>query len=397
MNHQRERIPSYRFHKASGQAIVTLDGRDHYLGAHESDESRAKYRRLIRRYLADGRTPNTVSTSHEYRIAELCRDCLDFAERTYRDLDGNLTTTPMSVRYGLRALFEFAADVEVEAFGPRMLTELRDSLASSGLSRTTVNDRLGVIRRAFKWAVAEERVGPSVCHAISTVGGLRRGRSAAREPDPVRPVPEEDIRTALPFMPPTVRAMVELQLLTGARPGEIVLLRAYEIDRTGKVWVFSPSRHKSTWREHHREVYLGPRAQSILATWLRRAAPDAYVFSPRESERMRREALHARRKTPLWPSHLASQARRKDARSRQRLADRYDVTTYRRSITRACQRARVAPWSPNRLRHNSATQLRREYGRDVAKAVLGHRLVETTQIYAEVDRKRAMDTIGEVG
>lgn len=36
MTHQRERIPSYRLHKASGQAVVTLDGRDHYLGVHDS-------------------------------------------------------------------------------------------------------------------------------------------------------------------------------------------------------------------------------------------------------------------------------------------------------------------------------------------------------------------------
>ena len=26
--------PSYRFHKASGQAIVTIDGRDYHLGTH---------------------------------------------------------------------------------------------------------------------------------------------------------------------------------------------------------------------------------------------------------------------------------------------------------------------------------------------------------------------------
>lgn len=40
-------IPKYSHHKASGQAIVRIDGLDHYLGPHDTDESRAKYDRLI--------------------------------------------------------------------------------------------------------------------------------------------------------------------------------------------------------------------------------------------------------------------------------------------------------------------------------------------------------------
>ena len=39
--------PSYRLHKPSGQAIVTLSGKMHYLGEHESPESHQAYERLI--------------------------------------------------------------------------------------------------------------------------------------------------------------------------------------------------------------------------------------------------------------------------------------------------------------------------------------------------------------
>jgi hypothetical protein len=39
--------PSYRHHKPSGQAVVTLDGRDFHLGRPGSPESRAEYDRLI--------------------------------------------------------------------------------------------------------------------------------------------------------------------------------------------------------------------------------------------------------------------------------------------------------------------------------------------------------------
>ncbi len=39
-----KKIPSYRLHKRSGQAVVTLNGRDHYLGEHNSQGSKDVYR-----------------------------------------------------------------------------------------------------------------------------------------------------------------------------------------------------------------------------------------------------------------------------------------------------------------------------------------------------------------
>jgi hypothetical protein len=41
------RNPSYRYHKARNCAVVTVDGRDHYLGKYDSPESWEKYHRLI--------------------------------------------------------------------------------------------------------------------------------------------------------------------------------------------------------------------------------------------------------------------------------------------------------------------------------------------------------------
>ena len=50
------RIPTYRHHKARDLAVVTIKGRDHYLGKYDSEQSRQKYDRLIRAWLASGRT-----------------------------------------------------------------------------------------------------------------------------------------------------------------------------------------------------------------------------------------------------------------------------------------------------------------------------------------------------
>jgi len=48
-------VPSYRLHKQSRQAIVTLSGRDVLLGRHGTRESREKYNRVIAEWLAAGR------------------------------------------------------------------------------------------------------------------------------------------------------------------------------------------------------------------------------------------------------------------------------------------------------------------------------------------------------
>ena len=45
----------YRKHKASGQAIVTLNGKDNYLGTHGTAASKREYDRLISEWLANGR------------------------------------------------------------------------------------------------------------------------------------------------------------------------------------------------------------------------------------------------------------------------------------------------------------------------------------------------------
>ena len=49
------RVPKYRRHRASGQAVVTLSGRDHYLGPYGCPESCSRYTEAVGRWLANGR------------------------------------------------------------------------------------------------------------------------------------------------------------------------------------------------------------------------------------------------------------------------------------------------------------------------------------------------------
>jgi hypothetical protein len=49
------------------------------------------------------------------------------------------------------------------------------------------------------------------------------------------------------------------------------------------------------------------------------------------------------------------------------------------------------------LRHNAATAIRRKYGLEAAKLILGHQSMATTEIYAEKDLAKAIDIVQELG
>ena len=52
---RRKKLPKYRLHRPSGQAVVTLSGRDFYLGAYDSEVSRVERDRLVAEWLVNGR------------------------------------------------------------------------------------------------------------------------------------------------------------------------------------------------------------------------------------------------------------------------------------------------------------------------------------------------------
>jgi integrase len=108
------------------------------------------------------------------------------------------------------------------------------------------------------------------------VRGLRKGRSDARETPKVLPVPVNDVYAVVPHLPPTVAAMVQLQLLCGARPQEVTTIRPSEITDLGNgVCYYHPHAHKMEHMDRDKVIVLGPKACEILRPWLDRD-PCAY-------------------------------------------------------------------------------------------------------------------------
>jgi integrase len=282
-------------------------------------------------------------------------------------------------------------------FGPKCLKAVRVKMLDKGWARGYVNHQINRVRRMFRWATEEELIDAGVSHALQAVRGLRKGLPGVRESKRVRPAPKASIKAVLSVVPAIVRAMILFQYWTGCRPSEACRLKPRRINQVGEVWVYRPGKHKTAHCGKKRRIFIGPRAQKLLKPWLEGLAPDAYVFSPKRSEAIRNAARRAERKTPLWQSHLNNQERKRKANPARPKRSRYDVASYRRAITRACKKAEVVSWAPNQLRHNAATRLRRKYGIEAARTVLGHSTAFTTEIYAEKDIKKArsiMETDG---
>jgi integrase len=284
-----------------------------------------------------------------------------------------------------------------------------ESRAGTTVARGVVNNRVGRIKRVFKWAVAEELVPPSVHHGLQAVGGLRFGRSEARETEPVKPAAEEHVLALLPFVAPPVAAMIQLQWLTGMRSCELVIMRPCDIDMTGDVWIYEAYDHKNRWRGHRKLVALGPRAQAIIRPFLDRDK-EAFLFSPREAEawRLARRPVHYKpaRKTPIYPSELKAREKAKQARRRRKpkrpKRDHYDTASYRRAIVYGLNKARkggveISHWHPHQLRHSCGTETRKRYGVEGAQIALGHARADVTQVYAEKNLELAKRIARETG
>jgi integrase len=139
-------------------------------------------------------------------------------------------------------------------------------------------------------------------------------------------------------------------------------------------------------------ILIGPQAQAVLAPYLDRD-PQAYCFSPAESEKIRIAARRQLRRTKVQPSQL----NRSKPRARRKPGDVYSRVSYMRAIRRGCDRAGVPRWCPNQLRHLAATKLRAKYGLEAAQVILGHKKADVTQIYTARDLAKATEIMAQAG
>ncbi len=392
-----KKIPSYRLHKATGQAVVVLNGKYHYLGLHGSEASQANYKRTVAEWLQRGTvaadlpspaTALTQSATLELSVNELILGYLKYCDVYYQRSPSEIPKIKLALR-GLRSLYGQTLACQ---FGPLALKAIQSHLAET-LSRRSVNSRIDIIRRLFKWATSNELIPVTVHQSIMTVDGLRKGRSKAKESKKVLPVPDDIVEKTLEFVGYHVAGMIRFQRLTGARSGEVCTMRPCDIDRSGEIWEYRPARHKTGYLDYERIVPIGKKAQELLKPYLADCKPDETVFSPRKSMAFRYRELRRNRKSKVQPSQIS--------RAKYKLSDRfknfYGPKSYYRAVRFAAERAKVPHWFPHQLRHALATEIRKSHGIEAARAVLGQQHLSVTEIYAQQDATQASQVMKDMG
>jgi integrase len=422
MARPRLSVPTYRKH-STGRAVIsvyTAQGtRTEILlpGEHGSRESKEEYARILRRLEAnDGRMPaDKVVRDRDITIAELVLKFMAHAETYYVDpVTKEPTSEIAALGAAVRPLVRMYATTLAVEFGPLALQTLRSAMIDGswltdqerahcaktmrpiGLARTTCNKNVNRIKLVFKWAASMELVPNSTYQSLTTVAGLRRGRSAARETAPVAPVASGIVEITLPKLPPTVRDMVKILLFTGMRCGELCIMRKCDVDQSGTIWIYRPQRHKGVWRGKERAIAIGPRAQEIIERYLV-SETDSYLFSPKVQDELIRGQKRANRKTPLYRSHIARLSQNRQQFGKRRPSDRFTPGAINRAIRRACKRAGVAHWHVHQLRHSASLVFSRELGLEAARAALGHASVDMSAMYAGHDLQRAKEVAAKLG
>src|SRR5437773_5200905 len=155
---------------------------------------------------------------------------------------------------------------------------------------------------------AQDLIEPELHARLKHVEGLAKGRTLAKESEAIRPVQQEHIDEVLLRVNEQIAAMIQLQLFTGARPGEVVIVRTGDIDRSGAVWLYTPRSHKTEHFGCDRTIFLGPRAQAIVAPFLK-MDPQRFLFSPADAETNRRAELRGQRRsrTATHPAQTESE------------------------------------------------------------------------------------------
>jgi len=378
------------------QAFSWYKGRRYYHGVWGSPEAVKNYKLFLNRLTENPDLLMQVDGTGDVFVSELAAEFLRYAE--------SLNMDKVGVGHFKRVigfLVETYGELVANEFSPKKLKVVRNKIAKAGtLCRIMINDYTRRIVHIFKWGVGEEFVVPNIVVALREVKALRKGEQGVRDNPPRREVADDVVKRTLPFMPPTIAAMVRVQRQTGMRPSEICRMMVGDINRLKEqdgLWHYVLKTHKT---ERHvgigKIVPLGPKEQRLIAPYLAGKSADESVFSPHQAVRERREHLRAERKSKLTPSQR-ERDRFRAKHPAEKVGDFYDKHSYRKAIEHAIKKAnkilpdaeKIPNWTPYQLRHAAATATEEAEGLDIAQAQLGHTSVNTTKRYAHAQLKIA--------
>ncbi|WP_010587125.1 tyrosine-type recombinase/integrase [Schlesneria paludicola] len=281
--------------------------------------------------------------------------------RSYYAKDGKPNDEFHCIASAVRPLLDLAGETAISDFGPLSLKAVRESMIQSNAdqerkpwTRDYINKAVSRIRRVFKWGVSQELFGPAVLQRLQSLEPLLKGRTDAKDNPARSAVPLETIEAVRNEVKERIRDMMDIAVLTGARPGELVYLTVEMIDSSADVLRVVLPEHKMRYKGRRRVLYFGPKAQLIVKKHIKGKSKKDRLFPIRRG-------------------------------------------TFSNSIKRACDKLKIPRFTGHWLRHNAGTQFRKLGGLDAAQVMLGHSHADVTQIYADADDEQAIEIAREHG
>lgn len=350
----------------NGRAFTKVDGRFISLGRGDDPKSRQRYAVVLTEH-AQGRTVERARqpAPTEPRVLSVNELLLQYAAKELpRFSEGE--QHPM--RCVIRILRELFGETPAAEFGPLRLRVVRDAMIAGDpnatnaegkpkprkpWSRGVVNKQIKRVRAIFRWGVSFELVPQTVADALASVRSIVAGETSAEERAPRVAVPQEHIESVRAKLRPQHRDVLDLLLLTGARPGEIINLTTGMLDRTGDVWRCELSKHKTAHKGKRRVLFFNATAQLILRKYLK-ADPGERLFG-------------------------------------------FSRNDFSNTMQRACDRARVPRFVPHQLRHTVITKVMDELGAESAQRLAGHSTSAMTEHYGRAADRKAMEAVQRLG
>lgn len=176
----------------------------------------------------------------------------------------------------------------VERFGKLRVTRLRKKhvrawVRDKGYNPTSANKAIGVLKRAFNWAVEEEHLPRNPIAHVKKPKPLSRNRVVT---------PEERELILGAIKDAAFRRFVLAMTLTGCRPGEVARVTAADCDLATGVWVLA--KHKTVKKTGRPRVVYLPPAGVELARELVAARPEGPLFLNSRGRPWTRNAVRIR-------------------------------------------------------------------------------------------------------
>lgn len=268
-------LPTYRHNKAAGRGFVVIDGERQYTGKWGTQEANDRHAMLVAGWIARGRTSLPAGRASAAKVEAdgtvtnpgtgcsvkvMLAAYWIAATAKYTRHDGTVRDELENIRCALKYLKRVSAPQPAADFTTRHLKVVRREMIRTGLCRNYANRSVSRIVGVFRWAMLEELIPATVHHALSQLPHLSAGEEGVRETSEVQPVPEGSVEAVLNLPPGPVRAMVDLQAITAARPGELRTLRTRDVDRSDpEVWAARLVHHKTAHKGKKRTLFFGPK------------------------------------------------------------------------------------------------------------------------------------------